>query len=74
MIRTAIRRPTPPVRRLPYPADMALIEMQDGNFVAVHEPAELVQTRLAAADLLAVFSGTNGALAPISPACVVDVR
>jgi hypothetical protein len=53
---------------------MAIIEMTDGNLVAVHESVQQVKDRLDAADALAVFSGANGALAPINPAFVVDVR
>jgi hypothetical protein len=53
---------------------MAIIEMSDGNIVAVRETVEQVRAQLEAAVHFVRFSGANGALAPINPAFVVDVR
>jgi hypothetical protein len=53
---------------------MAIIEMHDGNRVAVHESVEQVKAALDTATKFAQFSGTNGAIAQINPAFVVDVR
>jgi hypothetical protein len=53
---------------------MAIIEMRDGNIVAVRETVEQVRAQLEAAGEFAMFSGTNGAAAPINPAFVVDLR
>lgn len=54
---------------------MAIIEMHDGNLVPVHGSVGQVRMQLAdAPGDLTVFSGANGALAPINPAYVVAVR
>jgi hypothetical protein len=53
---------------------MTIVEMKDGNLVAVHESVEDVKATLDTAGKFAQFSGTNGAIAPINPAFVVDVR